>query len=500
MSFIPSDGEGRRSSSVDEAVTRLVSLDDGNHVTFNSIFDIRGSLVEDSSRSRTRLEVADGIAFSDVSALTSGGSAVSARLLGAGSRGFVLDENTLRIGSAHQWASRVSAERTGSVVVGVAENLLTASLSGSIEFTTKFRRASGLSLAVAEFLVSASGGESASRVGIAVRLRLTLADIFRAGGGDGREVEVAVRHRLAHEGIENPEATDIALVVGAVPTAFSGGSALSLSGVVTALGSDSREDITVGAVRANEINRTVRPSRRIGILADVGLRARIVAWASSPVAEGTEADVGESRKGRRFTEERVFTDRFPVAELTIGRLATLKSGVTIPEGSVGFVVRPDPLTFSIDIITTNPTEGEELSADDVGFGSGGDSGEAARSAVEGAGFANGACAPPVDGTVGASEVEHLLSLGGEDVASTDVPVDGTSGSGDGGGEEDDVTEDGNNLLRVEALGVSRSNDTEFTLVVVEGVVEGSRGTNKAKEIDLLGVSRFNSDQDGTSFE
>lgn len=81
--FIPSDGEGRCGAGVDEAVTLLVSLDDGDGVAFNGVLNLSGGQVEDGSGSGAGLEVAESSVDVNVSALTSGGGAVSARLLGA---------------------------------------------------------------------------------------------------------------------------------------------------------------------------------------------------------------------------------------------------------------------------------------------------------------------------------------------------------------------------------------------------------------------------------
>lgn len=355
-------------------------------------------------------------------------------------------------------------------------------------------------MAAAEFLVHALAGVGVDVAGgiSAGGLSLASADIDDASGGDGREVEVAVRHGLAHEGVEDPGAANVALVESGVPAAFGRGDARRLIGVVLAHGGDGGDGVAVGAVRADELDGAERPGRRSRVLADVRLRARIVAGTSSPVSEGAEADVREAGESRRFAEERLLASGFPVGECA-DRGTALEDRIARPEGSSSVVVRPDPLAFSVNIISTNPTEGEELGADDVGFGGAGDSGEATRGTEEAAGLADGACAPPVDGAVGATEEEHLLSLGGEDVARTDVPVDDTSGGGDGGGEEDDVTEDGGNLLGSE--GTRGGDDAEFTLVVVESVVgRGGGVASEAEEIDLLGVARFDGDQDGSGRE
>lgn len=169
----------------------------------------------------------------------------------------------------------------------------------------EFVSAVALRLTRAEFLVLALGGECASRLKGAGRLALASADIDVASGGDGAEVEVAVGHVLAHEGIEDPSAADHAgssVDVG-VPAAFSGGCAIrrvgeSLAGLV-----DRGNDGAVGAARADEVDGAEGPDGSGRILADVGLRARIVGRTSGPVAEDTVADVVESREGGGFTEE-----------------------------------------------------------------------------------------------------------------------------------------------------------------------------------------------------
>lgn len=466
MGLIPGDSEG---SSVgvteDEAVTNGVASDDGNGVTFDSVFSGRGG-GEDLDGSSAGLEVTTG----GVVAGGGSGSAVGARLLGADSGGFVGDKDAGRVGAAHQRADGVGAGLGASGVVGVAHDLLLA-VAGSNEFAAEVGDTVAVGLAGAEFLVLATrGGEGA--IAGAISGGLAGADVGLAGGGDGAEVEEAVRQGLAEEGVECEGATALALTtvdVG-VPAAFCGGNAGILGGAGEAGGGDGADGVAVGAVGADEVDGAVSPCGRIGILANVGLRARIRAWAGGPHAKDTEASVGEARERGGFAEERaVLASLLPVLEGASDGLAALAGRVTLPELHLG-VVGPDPLAFFFDVVTTDPTEAEELGADGVGVVHVGDNGEAARSSEEAAGFADGASAPPVDGTVGATEVHDLLRVGGKDVARSECPGDGTgSGVGSSGGEGNSGEGD-RDLGRAEGRAVG-SDDTEFALVAEPGGVE-----------------------------
>ena len=497
VSFVPSDSEGSGVGvAVDEAVTGGVATDNSNSVTFNGVFDSRGG-GEDLDGSGAGLEVTGG------GEGASGGSsgAVSARLLGAGCGGVVGDEDAGRIRRAHQRADSVGAGLGSEGIVGVAHDLGLA-VAGASEFAAEIGDAVAVGLALAEFLVLAGAvsGECASTSAVAGGL--AGADVVLAGGGDGAEVEEAVRQRLAEEGVKSPGASKLALAtvdVG-VPAAFSGVTACSFGGAEEAGSGDGADGVAVGAVFADEVDRSVGPGRRISVLADVRLRARIAAGASSPHAEDAEAGVGESGEGRGLAEERAtLSGGLPVLEGAVDGLAALDGRVAAPELQAG-VVSPEPLAFFFVVVATDPAEAEELGADGVGVVHVADDGEAAGSSEEAAGLADRACAPPVDGTVGATEVHDLLGVGGKDVARAESPSDGTSGSAGSSGGETDGGEGLSNLSGREGR-VLGGSDAELTLVAEPSGVElGVEGRNQAELINVLRVALLDGDDDGLGRE
>ena len=507
VSFIPSDGEGTAGATKDETITLLVVVDDGDSVTFNSVSETSG-VAEDSLGSSTRSEVDRGSARINKCALRVGRTvslrSSRARLLTARTRGFILDKDTRRIRRAHERTDRVSAERSSSVVVSITHNLLTTLASTSVPFAAKVARATRLSLAITEFLVFTLASSSvglASRVLATFSRILASAGVFFTGSRNRAEVEVAVRSGGTSEGVKEPSATNITSVSVVIPTTFrSVGTRLTVSEGST-FSSDGTNDVAVSAARASKSDSTVRPSRRIGVFTDVRLRARIVASTSRPATEDTEARVREARKGRRFTEERVGTSGFPVGELTRNGLATLNLRVTLPELSVG-IVSPDPLTFSFSIITTNPTETKELSADSVGFIHVGDGSETTSSTEETARFTNRASSPPIDGTVRTSEEHNLLRIRSEDVARTKIPVDDTRSSRSSSRSEDNITKDSLNLLSSEARAATLlRNDTEFTLMSQVGMIGGiEAGSLYAENISVSRVTLFDADKDSLGSE